>query len=101
MPIYISERPVAVKAPSVYCDICSSSLDLVGELITFTATKTNDSAQSLTMGYGRPLYAVAGIPDTEDKVRKVMISRGWTLETIHGKELLICPTCRQKANEAK
>jgi len=95
MPIYITERSIAVQAPVFYCDTCGASMDLVSELADFRLLRTGGRAEGMAMAYGW-LHEIPGIPNTVEKAVASAAGRGWVTEDIHGKIMAICPLCKVK-----
>jgi hypothetical protein len=93
MAVYLSERSILIKAPYVGCDSCGASLNIMTELTTLRLER---SAAPSRFGSGDGLFEIPGLPKNEKQTRQVMHERGWSTETIHGKELDFCPNCKSK-----
>jgi hypothetical protein len=96
MPVYISERTIGIKAPEIICDICGVRLNLIGELRNAKIERVERDRASFTMA-SEGTFIIPGIPVTEEAAALVAIhDRGWSREVIHGKEMLCCPSCKEK-----
>ena len=72
---------------------CRSRLDMVGELwIAKIERVERDDMENNTDG----TFIIPVIPATEEAALVAVSERGWVQETIHGKELLLCPSCKNK-----
>jgi hypothetical protein len=91
--IGITVRNIAIVAPSIYCDVCSASLDLVREVTIASIRRVPYEVPSFGSYSSDGTFEADGIPTKEDTALKVAESRGWKQETFHGRRMLVCPHC--------
>lgn len=93
MPIQSTVIAIAVKSYWSYCDICSQSVQQELPKPLLVAPAPPDACFT-SYNNGAPHVAVP--PLTEEDFRSYLTVKGWQFETVHGKALAVCPTCREK-----
>lgn len=95
MPIHTTARNIAILTVSICCDLCDARIEPLGEITTVTINRVTKWSKSLP-GIAEALFEVPGIPRTEDAGTRLALERGWSLENVHKKSLLVCPSCKAK-----
>lgn len=95
MAIYISERSIGIVVPSIHCDGCSVTLNIVGELHNAKLERVEKDPRRFSMSSDGS-FVIPGIPITEEGAMSAAIQRGWVSEEVHGKSMLFCPGCVKK-----
>ena len=94
MPIHITARNIAIATVSICCDLCDARIEPLGEILTATISRVSGPPQLFLGAEG--LFEIPGTPRTEDAARQLALERGWSLENVHKKALLVCPSCKTK-----
>lgn len=96
MPIHITARSIAIATVSICCDLCDAQIEPLGEILTATISRISVEPQRLFLGTTEGLFEIPGIPRTQDAGTRLALERGWSLENVHKKSLLVCPGCKVK-----
>ena len=93
MPLYDSEMLISIRGFRAYCDICNQGfgkpLEGLNELLVRRGTTDGRACYS-----GEPFESVPKV--TREMVLNEMLAAGWKIETIHGREFIICKGCSAK-----
>lgn len=90
-----SSHRVSIRTFEGYCDGCSARYKpAMLNLAELTIVRTKPSDRFMGSMDGEPYATVP--PITKESTEKEIVDAGWKHETLHGKELLFCPSCSVK-----
>ncbi len=97
MGLSLGERTIGIAVPSIYCDGCQTSLNLLAEMNRLTIERSK-RPPNVWSSASEGSFIVSGLPITEEAAMKVAETRGWRQEIVHSRAMLFCPQCVEKPN---
>lgn len=85
---------VVFEIAGATCDLCQLHFEPMFLLCGSRLTLTRQDPPNFMMGHGHKFELVT--PYGYNQLAQDLNDSGWTSEVVHGKQLIICPSCGQK-----